>query len=409
MTWRYRVPGRVELAGKHTDYAGGPSLTCATPFHMHAKAARLQEPLVRVHDQRSKRTMQVPLTVDATPSGPRSAVYPAAVARRIARDFRGARAGVEVTLGSTIPTSSGMSSSSALVITVAMAVFDANALWEAPEWAPVAADPLAFAQYCAAIESGAAWGPFAGDAGVGTRGGAQDHIAIVASETGTVGAYTYLPGRVMQRARWPDAWRIIVATSGVKATKTGNAMHAYNRVADSVRAMVGVWNADTGRSDATLAEALHSSPAAFEQLLTLAPRAASENVSADYLRARVAQYREETTVIVPQMLEAIGRADAKTVGDLMRRSQELAESTLQNQVPQTSWLAAHAREHGAVGATAFGAGFGGAVWALVMADDAERAAESWMRAFTAVDGGGGSRNVSARVMVPAAGAWRGVS
>lgn len=408
MTWRYRVPGRVELAGKHTDYAGGPSLTCATPFHMHAKATSVSEPIVRVHDQRSRSTMQVPLAVDATPSGPRSAVYPAAVARRIARDFSGARAGVEVTLGSTIPTSSGMSSSSALVITVAMAVFDANGLWEAPEWAPVAADPLAFAQYCAAIESGAAWGPFAGDAGVGTRGGAQDHIAIAASEAGTVGAYTYLPGRVVQRASWPGAWRIVVATSGVKATKTGNAMRAYNRVADSVRAIVGAWNAETGRSDATLAEALHSAPEAYEHLLTLTPRAASETVSADYLRGRVSQYREETTVIVPQMLDAIGRADAKSMGELMHRSQELAESALQNQVPQTSWLAANARAHGAVGATAFGAGFGGAVWALAMADDAERMAESWMRAFTAAHGGGGSHHESARVMVPAAGAWRGV-
>lgn len=409
MTWRYRVPGRVELAGKHTDYAGGPSLTCATPFHMHAKATSVAEPIVRVHDQRSKRTMQAPLAVDATPSGPRSAVYPAAVARRIARDFSGARAGVEITLGSTIPTSSGMSSSSALVISVAMAVFDANGLWESPEWAPVAADPLAFAQYCAAIESGAAWGPFAGDAGVGTRGGAQDHIAICASEQGTVGAYTYLPGRVMQRVHWPDAWRILVATSGVRATKTGNAMQPYNRVADSLRAMVAVWNTETGRRDATLAEVLHSAPEAYDQLRTLAPRAASESVSTEYLRARVAQYREETTVIVPQMLEAIGRADATAVGELMQRSQELAESALQNQVPQTSWLAAHAREHGAVGATAFGAGFGGAVWALVMADDAERVAESWMRAYTAVHGGGGSHSVAARVTVPAAGAWRGVS
>jgi galactokinase len=409
MTWRYRVPGRVELAGKHTDYAGGPSLTCATPFHMHARAERLPEPLVRVHDQRSKSTMQVPLAVDATPSGPRSAVYPAAVARRIARDFSAARVGAEITLGSTIPTSSGMSSSSALVITVALAVFDANGLWESPEWAPVAADPLAFAQYCAAIESGAAWGPFAGDAGVGTRGGAQDHIAICASEAGSVGAYTYLPGRVVQRAHWPEAWRILVATSGVKATKTGNAMHAYNRVADSVRAIVGAWNAETGRRDATLAEALHSAPEAYDQLRALAPRASSESVSADYLRARVAQYREETTVIVPQMLDAIARADAASVGELMQRSQELAESALKNQVPQTSWLAAHARDHGAVGATAFGAGFGGAVWALVMADDAEQVAESWIRAFTAVTGSSGSHHESARVMAPAAGAWRGVS
>lgn len=406
MTWRYRVPGRVELAGKHTDYAGGPSLTCATPFHMHGKADAIAESVVRVYDQRSKARMRVPLSPDATPAGPRSSVYAAAVARRIARDFPQARTGVNLSFGSTIPTSMGMSSSSALVITLAMAVFDANDLWESPEWRPVAEDELSFAQYCAAVESGAAWGPFAGDRGVGTRGGAQDHIAICASRARMVGAYSYLPGQVVRRVDWPADWRIVVAASGVRATKTGNAMAAYNRVADSVRALVAVWNAETGRADATLSDIMHSAPGAFDEAVSLVDRAASETVSADYLRARARQFREETTVIVPGMLEAIARADATAVGDLMRRSQELAERALQNQVPQTAWLAQHARDYGAVAATAFGAGFGGAVWALVPEGDAERFAAAWMQAFAAVPGFQSGRHEMARVFVPSAGAWR---
>jgi len=405
VTWRYRVPGRVELAGKHTDYAGGPSLTCATPFHMHARVERLDEPVIRVRDQRSKSTMTVALAPDAAPPGPRSSLYVAAVTRRIARDFPQARAGAEIALGSTIPTSMGMSSSSALVIAMAMAVFDANALWDAPQWTPLAGDELAFAQYCAAMESGAAWGPFAGDTGVGTRGGAQDHIAICASRTGKVGAYAYLPGRVVQRVSWPRDWRIVVATSGVKATKTGNAMHAYNRVADSVRALVAAWNADTGRADGTLADVLASSPNALDHVLSLAPRAAPDAAEAAYLRERAMQYREETTVVVPGLLDAIARGDAEAAGGWMRRSQELAEAALQNQVPQTQWLAAHARDFGAVAATAFGAGFGGAVWALVADGAAERMAEAWMSAYAAVPGHG-AHHETARVFVPAAGASR---
>ena len=409
MTWRYRAPGRVELVGKHTDYAGGPSLTCATPFHMHAKAEALAEMVIRVHDQRSKSTVESPLASDASPSGPRWSVYVAAVARRVARDFPMARTGVEIALGSTIPTSMGLSSSSALVVTLAMAVFDANGLWESPKWMPVVGDELAFAQYCAAMESGAAWGPFAGDTGVGTRGGAQDHIAICASRERMVGAYAYLPGRVVQRVAWPADWRIVVATSGVRATKTGNAMHAYNRVADSVRALVTVWNAETGRADNTLAEVLASAPGAFDHALALAERASSEACSADYLRARVRQYREETEVIVPGMADAIARTDAPAAAALMTRSQEMAEQALQNQVPQTSWLASHAREHGAVAATAFGAGFGGAVWALVTEGDAHRVAESWMKAFAAVPGRGTTHHEAARVMTPSSGAWRGTA
>ena len=300
----------------------------------------------------------------------------------------------------------GLSSSSALVITIAMALFDANALWESSEWRPVADDDLSFAQYCAAMESGAAWGPFAGDTGVGTRGGAQDHIAICASRARQVGAFAYLPGRVVDRVDWPADWRIVVATSGVRATKTGNAMRAYNRVADSVRALVTAWNADTGRADETLGEIVRSAPDAFDHVVSLADRAASDAVSADYLRVRARQFVEETTVIVPRMSEAIRRADSAVVGELMRRSQELAEQALQNQVPQTVWLASHARDYGAVAATAFGAGFGGAVWALVVDGDAEQMASAWMQAFAAVPGNGGSHQEAARVMVPAAGVWK---
>ncbi|RPI60558.1 MAG: galactokinase, partial [Planctomycetaceae bacterium] len=41
------------------------------------------------------------------------------------------------------------------------------------------------------------------------------------------------------------------------------------------------------------------------------------------------------------------------------------------------FLAQAARESGAVAASAFGAGFGGAVWALVAADKAEKMISDW--------------------------------
>jgi len=84
----------------------------------------------------------------------------------------------------------------------------------------------------------------------------------------------------------------------------------------------------------------------------------------------------------------------------------MAEQALQNQVPQTVWLAAHARDFGAAAATAFGAGFGGAVWALVTEGDADAFAASWLTAFAAVPGASSARHERARVMTPAAGAWK---
>ncbi|MEK6613075.1 MAG: galactokinase family protein [Gemmatimonadota bacterium] len=409
MTWHYHVPGRVELVGKHTDYAGGRSLTCATPFQMHARAEPITEPALRVHDRGGQLSAEVALSPSSAPTRARWSVYQAAVARRVTRDFPAVRTGIDVRLGSSVPPSMGLSSSSALVVSLTMALFDANGLWETPAWQAVAADELAFAQYCAAVESGAAWGPFAGDSGVGTRGGAQDHIAICASRSGTVGEYSYLPGRVLRRVEWPADWRIVVVNSGVKATKTGNARLAYNRVADSVRALVAAWNVETGRTDQTLAAALASASDAFCQLTALAPRAASGSVSAWYLVNRLAQYAEETALIVPGMTDAIACGDADAAGALMARSQQMAEDALENQVPQTVWLAAQARALGAAGATAFGAGFGGAVWALVANGGAEEFAKAWVASYRAVYGVGTSRGQAARVMTPSAGVSRSTS
>ena len=73
--------------------------------------------------------------------------------------------------------------------------------------------------------------------------------------------------------------------------------------------------------------------------------------------------------------------DFATLGGLVDRSQELAERVLGNQVPETVFLARSAREEGAIAATAFGAGFGGAVWAMVPRHDAATFAGLWRAGY----------------------------
>jgi len=63
------------------------------------------------------------------------------------------------------------------------------------------------------------------------------------------------------------------------------------------------------------------------------------------------------------------------------RSQELTDRLLGNQVPETRDLARLAREQGALAASAFGAGFGGSVWALTSDRQAEEFTERWRRAY----------------------------
>jgi galactokinase len=355
-TREYFVPGRIELVGKHVDYAGGRSLTVATELAIHARATTIDEPLIRVRRAAGEVAMDVELSPETRKTGLRSSAYVTAVARRFARDFPHARKGVAVELQSNLPTSAGLSSSTALVVTLAMAFVDANELSADPQWLAAVPSPIAFAEYLAAIETGEAYRDFPADGGVGVRGGAQDHVAIVCAEEGTAGQFHYLPARLERRVPWPEDHVLAIGVSGVHATKTGNAQAAYNRLADAMRGAMedGRWKI--------------------------------ERVSPDVAKRRD-QFREETEVIVPGVGDAIRDRDWRALGALVDRSQALAERVLGNQVPETIHLARTAREQGAIAASAFGAGFGGAVWAMVLRADADRFLAAWRadyeRAFPA--------------------------
>jgi galactokinase len=378
---RYVAPGRVELVGKHVDYAGGRSLTCAVDRAIAATARAVDEPVLRVRDE-GHRGVEVPLAADARRArgSARWATYVVAVARRFARDFPAARRGVDIVLRSDLPRSAGLSSSSALVVAVATALADANAMDDDPRWRDAVPDDLARAEYIGAMETGAPYGPFPGDEGVGARGGAQDHVAIVCGRADSVGQFSYLPARLERRVTWPSEYALAIGVSGVHATKTGNARARYNRVADATRALVRAWNAATGRADATLADALAGAPDAGDRLAALAARGAEE-FSAEYLVPRLAQFREETTAIVPGVADALAARDLERAGALVDRSMAMAERALRNQVPETSALAREARSLGAVAASAFGAGFGGAVWAMVRTSEADAFVQRWRAAY----------------------------
>ncbi|MGH7656452.1 MAG: galactokinase family protein [Gemmatimonadaceae bacterium] len=360
-TREYFVPGRIELVGKHVDYAGGRSLTVATELAIRARATTIPEPVIRLRRGAKEMAMDVQLSPNAKATSLRSSAYVTAVARRFARDFPHARNGVSIELQSNLPTSAGLSSSTALVVTLALAFVDANDLTTDERWRAAIPTPMAFAEYVAAIETGEAYADFPRDGGVGVRGGAQDHVAIVCAEEGRVGQFRYLPAQLERRIAWPDDMAIAIAVSGVHATKTGNAKAAYNRLADAMR------TEDRGPK-------------------TEDRRPRTEDGTRDVAERR-AQFREEVDVIVPGVGDAIRDRDWARLGVLVDRSQALAESVLGNQVPETVHLARVARAQGAVAASAFGAGFGGAVWAMVPRAYADGFLASWRadyeRAFPA--------------------------
>ncbi len=374
------VPGRLEVFGKHTDYAGGRTLVSPLPRGFGVAVSPRADRVVHVIDV--WRGDSVSVGPSASPATAGWHHYVEVAVRRITRNFPGAEIGCDIVLASDLPRASGMSSSSALVIAIAEALVRAAALTKQPAWKANIRTGLDAAGYYACIENGRDFAALRGDAGVGTHGGSEDHAAILEGRPGHVSAFAFVPARALGAARVPEAWRFVIAPSGVAARKTGAAREPYNRLSHGTSVLLNAWNSEGPRM-ISLAAALNSSPAAADRLHTLADTAGTAEVSASWLRDRLRHFiREDARVMAA--LSAFERTDARSLGELAADSQRDAELLLGNQVPATKSLAASARTLGAFAASSFGAGFGGAVWALVEAGEAEAFARQWhTRAFVA--------------------------
>jgi galactokinase len=373
----------VELVGKHVDYAGGRSLTCAVDLALRIDAEALREPVLRADAGPERGSVVMPLDADAAPTDASWSVYVAAVTRRFARDFPHFRRGVSVRISGDLPEGAGLSSSSALIVALATALADANDASNDAQWRSAIPNALARAEYFAAIETGAPYGAFAGEEGVGVRGGAQDPIAIICGQAGTMSQFSYLPARLERRVPWPAEYVLAIGVSGVHAVKTGNAQRQYNQASEAMRSLVRRWNSETGRHDETVAEALSSGPDAADRLTRVARAQESTEIGAEYLVPRLEQFREEVDVIVPGVGDALRDRDWRSLGDLVERSHALATTALGNQVPETGFLVRSARERGAIAASAFGAGFGGAVWAMVRDESSTAFIPQWRADYEA--------------------------
>jgi len=303
------------------------------------------------------------------------------VARRLTRNFPGATRGTQIALASDLPPAAGMSSSSALMVGVFFALADANDLWQHGSFLAELNEPLNLAGYLATIENGQSYGPLVGDRGVGTFGGSEDHTAILCAQPGFIRQYAYCPVRFERQMPMPPGYTFAVASSGVAAEKTGAALEKYNRASRLAAAVAEIWRRETGGDEAHLAAVLRSGADAGGRLRTILAGAQHNEFAPSDLLARFEHFLVENEQVIPAAGAALDCSDLETFGIWVDRSQHAAEKLLGNQIPETVHLAASARELGAVAASAFGAGFGGSVWALVASDCADDFLAAWQRRY----------------------------
>ncbi|WP_130866157.1 galactokinase family protein [Acidipropionibacterium timonense] len=376
---RWFVPGRIEVLGKHTDYAGGRTVVAAVDRGVTTTC----EPAVTTTAEPggprfTARSTAVPGALDLTP-GSRPDLpaghwggYVQAVLDRLTDNF-GPLAPASITVSADLPLASGMSSSSALVSSLVLALADANDLRSDPRWTSNITDEADLAQYLACYENGLSFKDLPGAAGVGTFGGSEDHTAMVFSEDGRLGQFRFCPIRLERRVGLPPELSFVVLVSGVAAEKTGAARDLYNRASLATREIVRRWNEATGRQDAVLADALAADPGASRLRALVADD--------DYLTRRLEHFLAESERIIPAAMDALAVDDLAGFGSAVDESQEIADRLLGNQVPQTIALARGARRLGATASTSFGAGFGGSVWALVPTADAEAFGAAWLEDY----------------------------
>ena len=378
---RLFVPGRIEALGKHTDYAGGRSLLCAVERGVCVVARRRSDQLVRIADAVSEQEYQFTLSRDLDTATQDWSLYPKTVARRVAENFGGSLSGANIVFASDLPRSAGLSSSSALVVATFLALREINDLTHHPAYQRNIATDVDLATYLGYVESGQSFLGLAGHSGVGTFGGSEDHTAILCCRAGWLSQFRFCPTRLEREVPLPAGCIFVIGVCGVVADKTGSARAKYNQASLAVKTILAMWNEASGRSDRTLFDAATGSPDAADRIRGLLRDSSNSFYPHHTLLGRFEQFVNENICNIPGAVSALARNELEEFGEWVDRSQADAERHLGNQIPETAELARSARALGAIAASAFGAGFGGSVWAMIPSNTAPDFLNRWKQHY----------------------------
>ncbi len=336
-----RAPGRVNLVGDHIDYHDLAVLPMALERHVSVVFRPRRDGVVRLVNA-DPRFEAVEVRVEPSPppgpAGEWGNYVRAAVAALAGLPSSDGFGGFDGCVSSDLPGAAGLSSSSALVVAAASALIATHLK---PDWR--APTPEAMADLLAR-----------GERYVGTQGGGMDQAASIGGRAGCALRVAF--GPVSWAARTlPANWAVIVAHSGVRAEKSGDAQAAYNALRTSGRSALERVATHFGvAADYT---ALRGAAPVAELLA-----AAHGRVAADDLP--VFEHVLGEADRVDRAWAALGEADLDEFGATMRESHVSLTERCGVGHARLDDLVATALAAGAAGARLTGAGFGGCMIAL---------------------------------------------
>jgi galactokinase len=363
------APGRVNLIGEHIDYCGGTVLPMTLQFGTRIDIQSLDEPVLRVASANQRATAVISLV---QPQRERIGDWTDFVAGVVALLFeagvtlRGAR----VNITGNIP-ASGLSSSASLTCGLAYGL---------DRFCGGAMPRLSLARLAQAVEHQY----------VGVECGLMDQAAILLSEAGAAlqfdcrsGDSCSIPVRSLQRLEGGDA--VVVKQHARQPKGLGNEFHRSGEVAFVVidsgkpRQLATVGYNQRLAEVRAIAAALDRSVASLaRQPLTLLDHS---NTLAQQLQQRLRHQLTEQAR-VEAAVDALRNADWTKLGQLFSESHASLRDDYQVSCEELDTLVDLVERHpGCLGARMTGAGFGGAIVALMEADAVSEAMAEASRGY----------------------------
>jgi galactokinase len=331
-TYRARSPGRVNLVGGHTDYAGGRVLPFATDLHTRLDATPADRVTVRSDAVGECRTFA---TADRDPTGTWVDYVKGAYA--VLAEAGHHPGGFDGDISGTLPLGSGLSSSASLELAVLALLNEAYDLGLGRE---------RMAELGQRVET-----EF-----VGVDCGVMDQFAVA---LGRAGHALALDTATLDydRVPVPDDLRVLVYHTGVTHELVDS---AYNERRASVEAAL----------DALGVDAVTELDEADMTALPATQRERLGYVVREHERVGLAQ-------------RALDDGDIGTLGAVLERAHRDIAANYDASCAELDFVVETAIDCGAYGARLTGAGWGGAAVALVDAGEAESVARSLHEAYRA--------------------------
>jgi galactokinase len=330
----YFSPGRINLLGEHTDYNGGLVLPMAIGLGTRFEVSRRADAIFRVHSEAFSETVE--LTAARLAAGPRGhwSDYLLGVLAAFPGDWP--EQGMDLRLRSNLPAGRGLSSSASLTLGFAGVLADLGG---------GTFDGLALARIAQAAENDF----------VGLACGILDPFAVAMGQAGKL-LVLHCGTLEWEPVPFPaERLRVLLADTGVSRSLAGSCYNERRTECERAAARVG-------RPLVALR------PPDFEPGTPLAQ---------DPLLLRRARHVASEHARVRDAVAALKAGDARRFGTLMNESHRSLRDDYEVSCPELDEMAGLLQGMAGVhGAKMTGAGFGGAVVALVEADrlDETRAA-----------------------------------